>query len=183
MYAVPPGLIETVPDACADAAKCAIDWLVKQSLMPSNMQDVAFSKNALPVLQSQPEQRPNEWTNGVLSSPPPKRKTKGTTGAVGVDDNSIPATQRVQTLCHSLGLKAPRYELTPTDPRVNHVFDGRPDFGDDCDGFPEDLGRVTGVAGKDDARQQIAEQLLAYLRGMYRERKAAFELVSGSAGL
>lgn len=185
MYAVSPEVMETLPNAPVDAARCAIDWLIKKSLMPSNLRDVAFPKKHLsvarvfPELQSQPEKRPNEGTNGVLS-PPPKRKTKGTNGAVDVDDDRLPATQRVQTLCHSMGLKAPRYELTPTDPRVNYIFDGHPDFGDDGDNFPEDLGRVTGVDGKDNAKQQIAERLLAHLRGMHQERMAAFEFVSGS---
>ncbi|KAL1871349.1 hypothetical protein Daus18300_004715 [Diaporthe australafricana] len=167
-------------DAKQYAAKCAIEWLISQSLMPSNLQDVTFPKShlppprPLPVLQSQPAKRPNEDTNGG-HTPPPKRMTKGTTGVVAVDDDSLPATQRVQALCHSMGLKAPSYNLTNSDPRVNYIFDGRPDFGDDSDNFPEDLGHVTHVLGKDSAKQEIAEILLKHLMKMHQERRAEYE--------
>lgn len=187
MHAIPSGMIKkTVSDACIDAAKYAIDWLIKQSLMPSNLKDVTFLKNspatrAIPALQKQPEKRPNEGPNGVLS-PPPKRKTNGTTGVVDVDDESLPATQRVQALCHRMGLNAPKYVLNPADPRVNYVFNGYPDFGDDEGSFPEDLGRIEGVSGRDNARQEIAEQVLAHLYGEYQERAADFQLLSESNG-
>lgn len=186
MYAVSPGVLETVPDACIDAAKNAIDWLIQQSLMPSNLRDVTFlkkvpSSRAIPELQRQTEKRPNEGTNGVLS-PPPKRQTKGTTGAVDADDDRIPATQRVHNLCQSMGLNPPRYELTLADPRVNYVFDGYPDFGDDADSFPEDLGRIFGVAGTNNAKQEIAEKVLVHLREMHQKRAAELQLLSESTG-
>lgn len=173
-------------DAKQYAAKYAIDWLIQQSLMPSNLRDVTFLKQvpsarALHDLQGQPEKRPSEGTNGVLS-PPPKRQTQGTNGAVDVDDNSLSATQRVHDLCQSMGLKPPRYELTLADPRVNYVFDGYPDFGDDADSFPEDLGRITGVAGRDNAKQEIAEKVLPCLRDMHQNRAAEFQLISESTG-
>lgn len=162
-----------------DAAQCAIDWLDKKFLLPSYLRDEAFPQGSLPaagplpILESQPQpiKRPSESTNGVIS-PPPKRKTKGTNGAVDVEDENLPATQRVQTLCHKLGLNAPRYVLTSADSRVNYLFNGHPDFGDDEDDFPEGLGRVTGVAGKENARQEIAELVLTYLRKLYQERAA-----------
>lgn len=186
MYAVSPAVIEAVPDACIDAAKCAIDWLIQQSLMPSNLRDVTFSKKlpsarALPERQGQPAKRPNEGTNGVLS-PPPKRQTKGTNGAADADDDSVPATQRVHNLCQSMGLNPPRYELTVADPRANFVFDGYPDFGDDSDSLPEGLGRITGVAGRDNAKQEIAEKLLVHLREMHQKRAAELQLLSESTG-
>ncbi|KAI3400926.1 hypothetical protein diail_1133 [Diaporthe ilicicola] len=146
-------------------------------------QYVAFPKNhlptprPLPVLQSQPAKRPNEGTDGGLT-PAPKRKPKGTTGVVDVNDESLPATQRVQTLCHSMGLKAPKYVLTNADPRANYVFDGYPDFGDDADRFPEDLGHITCVAGRDNAKHQIAELLVEHLLKMHQERLGRYELLS-----
>lgn len=169
-----------------DAAQCAIDWLDKKFLLPSYLREEAFPQSSLPatgplpILESQPQpiKRPSESTNGVIS-PPPKRKTKGTNGSVDVEDESLPATQRVQTLCHKLGLKAPRYDLTSADPRVNYLFNGYPDFGDDEDDFPEGLGRVTGVAGKENARQEIAELVLAHLRKLYRERAAQHSELTG----
>ncbi|KAJ0109252.1 rrna-processing protein efg1 [Diaporthe amygdali] len=174
-------------DAKQYAAKCAIDWLITQSLMPSNLQDVTSPKQQLPfprplpIQASQSAKRPNDGTNGVLS-PPPKRKTKGTNGAVDVDDNSLPATQRVTTLCHSMKLRAPTYRLTNSDPRANYIFDGYPDFGEDSDEFPEDLGKVTGVAGKDGARQEIAELVLEHLLVMHRERTEKYEMLSKVTG-
>lgn len=162
-----------------DAAKCAIDWLDKKFLLPSYLREEAFPQSSspaagpLPIPESQPQpiKRPSESTNGVLS-PPLKRKTKGTNGTVDVEDEDLPATQRVQALCHRMGLNAPRYDLTPADPRVNYLFNGHPDFGDDEVDFPEGLGRVTRVAGKENARQEIAELVLAHLREVYRERAA-----------
>lgn len=154
--------------------------------MPSNLRDVTFlkkspSSRALPGLQGQPEKRPNEGTNGVLS-PPPKRQTKGTAGAVDADDDGQSATKRVRDLCQSMGLNPPGYKLTPTDPRVNYVFDGYPDFGVDADSFPEDLGRITGVAGTNNAKQEIAKKLLVHLREMYQKRAAELQLLSESTG-
>lgn len=155
--------------------------------MPSNLQDVTFPKThlppprPLPVLQSQPAKRPNEDTSGGLT-PLPKRKTKGTAGVVYMGDDSLPATQRVQTLCHSMGISAPTYVLTNTDPRVNYIFDGHPDFGDDSDHFPEDLGHITGVPGKDSAKQEIAEILLQHLMKMHQERAAEYEGLTKSTG-
>lgn len=81
-----------------------------------------------------------------------------------------------------MGLKAPTYVLTPADPRVNYVFNGYPDFGDDEGTFPEDLGRVTGVSGRDSARQEIADLVLAHLRGLHQERAAEFQLLAESIG-
>lgn len=177
---------DAVTDNRLDAAKCAIDWLDKKFLLPSYLREEAFPPSSspaagpLPIPESQPQpiKRPSESTNGVLS-PPLKRKIKGTNGTVDVEDENLPATQRVQALCHSMGLNAPRYDLTPADPRVNYLFNGYPDFGDDEDDFPEDLGRVTAVAGKENARQEIAEQVLTYLRKLYRERAAQHAELTG----
>lgn len=169
-----------------DAAQCAIDWLDKKFLLPSYLREEAFPQGSLPaagplpILESQPQpiKRPSESTNGV-PSPPPKRRTKGTNGTVDIEDENLPATQRVQALCHSMGMKAPRYDLTSADSRVNYLFNGYPDFGDDEHDFPEDLGRVTGIAGRENARQEIAVLVLTYLRNLYRERAAQHAELTG----
>lgn len=186
MYYIPSRVIKPVPDACVDAAKCAIEWLIQQSLMHPNLQDVAVPKvlspaQALADLQRQPEKRPNEGTNGVLS-PPHKRKANGTTGTgiAEVDDENLPATQRVQALCHGMKLGTPTYILILADPSVNNVFDGHPDFGDDEDSFPEDLGRVEGVTGKEKARQEVAKKVFVHLLGMFKERMAERVLHAGT---
>jgi hypothetical protein len=175
MYALLPAVLRPVPDALVDAAKCAIDWLDKRSLLSSDLRGFAFPKDTLPVLQDQPVKRPSEGSNGVLS-PPPKRKTKGTTGIVDVEDDSLPATQRVSMLCQSMSLKAPTYVLTHADPSIPFIYNGHPDFGDDEDSFdlPEGLGQITGVTGKDGAKREMAEQLLPHLLRMYRERTADY---------
>ena len=151
--------------------------------MPFNLRFLAFPQQPLPEIQNESAKRPSEGTNGVVS-PPPKRKAKGTTGPVDVDDDSLPATQRVQALFHGMGLKAPSYVLTPADERVNYIFNGHPDFGDDEDtfGFDEDLGRITRVSGRDNAKQQIAEKLLPRLLEMRQERKEFFESHLRSTG-
>lgn len=175
MYAAPfCSQEEAVPDPDVDAAKCAIQWLDSKSLFPSSLRSLAFPEESLPVLRNQPAKRPSEGSNGVLS-PPPKRKTQETTGTAdgGGDETPVPkrATESVSTFCQSMGLTAPKYVITRA-PTGNCIFNGYPDFGDDEDSFdfPEGLGRVEGVAGKDNTKLRMAEQLLPYILKMYRER-------------
>jgi hypothetical protein len=170
-----------VADALPVAAKCAIDWLDQNSLLPFDTQHFATPQGTLPVLQSQPTKRSSEGTNGTVS-PPPKRKAKGTAGVVDVNDESLPATQRVSTLCQRMGLTAPSYKITHSDSSLNHIYDGYADFGDDEDsiGLPEGLGRVTGACGKHMAKQMMAEQVLPHILSMYRVRTADYESHSES---
>lgn len=202
-------------DAFIDAAKCAVDWLIKQSLMPSNLEGVTFQKRqfsaARPLShlkkqsetqsetqseippekqpetqpETQPEKQPEKRSNegDSVPSPPPKRMAKETntsTGIAEVDDENLPATQRVQALCHSMKLGAPTYILILADPSVDNVFNGHPDFGDDEDSFPEDLGWVEGVTGKENAKKEIAKKLLVHLLDLYQKRVAELESHTGT---
>lgn len=193
MYVVPPGVIEPVSNARADAAKCALDWLDKKSLLPFHLGQMVFGQSYVPtagpfpVLQKQSQQakRPSEGTNGVLSPPPPppKRRAQEIPGAVDDDDDAnLPATDRVRNLCPKLGLKVPIYRIALTDPNITTVFDGYPDFGDDEGSIPEDLGRVTGITGKANTKQAVSEKVLVYLVDLHHKRAAEMQLVSESTG-
>lgn len=191
MYVVPPRVTEHVSNARVDAAKCALDWLDKKSLLPSHLRRMAFHQSNVPttgplsVLQNQNQQakRPSEVTNGVLSPPPPKRKATGTNGVVDDDDAAgLTAIERVKNLCPKLGLRAPIPRATLADPNVTNVFDGYPDFGDDEGSFPEDLGRVTGVTGEANTKLAVSEKVLVYLLDLYQKREAELQLLQESIG-
>lgn len=110
-----------------------------------------------------------------MLSPPPKRKIQETTGTADGAGYDVPApkraTERVSTLCQSMGLTAPKYVITRA-PTGNCIFNGYPDFGDDeySFDFPEGLGHVEGVAGRDNTKLRMAEQLLPCIMKIYQER-------------
>lgn len=152
-------------------------------MQPDKQPETLSEKQSGTQSEKQPEKRSNKGDNGV-SSPPAKRVAKETTntstGIAEVDDEHLPATQRVQALCHVMKLGAPTYILILADPSVNNVFDGHPDFGDDEDSFPEDLGRVEGVTGKENAKKEIAKKVLVYLLDLYQKRVAELESHTGT---
>lgn len=184
----------------AVTAKCAVDWLIAQGLMPSNRLDVTFpkgyaAKRPSPPLSSpssssspsppskrrtgQEEDGPNnnnDHNSGVQLHPPQRQPTKGTTAAaapaasVDFEDASIPATQRVTALCRELGMQAPRYSTTPSKAGADKYYNGEPDWGSGAHHVPEGLGRVMWVVGSDKARQAVVAHVLEYLLSEYRER-------------
>ncbi|KAK7740551.1 hypothetical protein SLS53_005395 [Cytospora paraplurivora] len=177
-------------------AKCAVDWLIAHLLMPSNLLDVTFPKGYVPTRlgsaspqsssssssspppppppsTKQPADKEGPKDNGV-QLPPQPRSSKGAS-TVDFEDDSLPATQRVTALCRILGMQAPRYSITRSNPDVDKYFDGRPDFGSDPHHIPEGLGRVMWVVGSEKARQAVAGYVLDYLLTIYHERKRQLE--------
>lgn len=163
-------------DAKQYAARCALIWLAKHDLLPPDLLCAVAPREAIPVVQSQPAKGPTEGSKAVLS-PPSKRKAKGNNSSVNVYDDSLPATQRVSMLCQDMGLKAPSYKLTLAHDGINCIYNGYVDFAEDEDAYnlPEDVGRITGVMGKDTARHNMAEQLLPHILKMHRERCEDYE--------
>ncbi|POS80127.1 hypothetical protein DHEL01_v201463 [Diaporthe helianthi] len=154
-------------DAKQYAAMCAMAWLAKNDLLPPHLRNSVVPQETIPVIQGQPAKRPTEGNGGVLP-PPPKRKA---------NDDSLPATQRISMLCHKMGLRPPSYKLTPAHDGTNCIYNGYVDFAEDEDTYdlPEDVGKVTGVMGKDTAKHDMAEQLLPHILKMYRERSEDYE--------
>ncbi|KAK4106630.1 hypothetical protein N658DRAFT_415637 [Parathielavia hyrcaniae] len=97
-----------------------------------------------------------------------------TTNTDNEEDPQQPTTRtRVADLCRLMGLAVPAYKLTPSPgiPPADHTtggghqyWDGHADFGADAIKVPEEgLGRVANVYGKKNARERVAEEVLAWL--------------------
>ncbi|ROW12278.1 hypothetical protein VMCG_00440 [Cytospora schulzeri] len=172
-----PPVFPKKKDAKQYAAKCAIEWLIAQSYMPSNLKDVTFPKGhgtSRPALSSSFIRGPTEDFNRV-TTPPPERPAKGTSGAVDFRDESLPATQRVSALCRELGLPQPKYVLTRSTPGTDRYFNGKPDFGHENSMMPAGLGHVEHMEGVDKTKSAIASLVLEYLLQEHQERQSLLE--------
>lgn len=197
-----PPVFPRKKDAKQYAAKCAVEWLIAQSMMPSNLRDVTFPKAQLPsrlttssfsrrlVTTSSDDEDSDEDSEDDSSpssppgspSPAPQRPAGGTSspGAVDLGDESLPATQRVTALCAELGIRAPRYVTNRSASGRDRCFDGYPDFGHDSSSMPKGLGRVEDVEGQEKARLAVAALVLEHLLCQYKERQSQIEDVLGS---
>jgi len=100
-------------------------------------------------------------------------------------DDRISATSRVAVLCKHLGLNIPTYRMTLSGPRGN-LWTGAPDFGVDNMLVPHDLGCISLVWGKEQAKQKMAEELLPFLLELYVRRQAKAKdliLMDGDVGM
>lgn len=173
-----------------DAAKCAVDWLIQHSYMPSNLKDVTFPRGHQPVRfvrpsssESSAEDSAGEdggedgggGNSGPATPPPPKKARKGPPSAADINDESLPATERVAALCTEMGMQPPVYRLDRSIPGTERYYDGYPDFGLENGSMPDGLGRVRKVEGRERARARIAEAVLGHLLSVYRERLSMFE--------
>lgn len=140
-------------DAKKYAAKCTVEWLIEKGLMPGNG-CATFPKDApMPALQSLP--------------------TDSVAGEVDLDleiDNSMPATQRVPPLCTRLGLKPPSYQLQQ-HPSIPSLFSGHAEFDGGLQGATQ-LGHVSDVYTKKNAKEKIASIVLQHLLKIQAEREA-----------
>lgn len=192
-----PPVFPRKKDAKQYAAKCAVEWLIAQSLMPSNLRDVTFPKAQLPsrLTTSSFSRRPittssdedsdgdseNDDSPPGSPSPAPQQPARGgSPGAVDFGDDSLPATQRVTALCAELGMQAPRYVTTRAVSGRDRCFDGYPDFGYDNSRMPKGLGHVKDVEGQEKARLEVAGLVLEHLLCQYRERQSQIEDLLGS---
>ncbi|KAK4237410.1 hypothetical protein C8A03DRAFT_34657 [Achaetomium macrosporum] len=179
-------------DAKQYAAKCCIEWLMANGHMPSDGKSVTFPKSkakpaakAVAALKKQAASA-NGNTNGTTTtttsttkvtpkkrphSPSQDTTPTNTTNPIDITDEDILATQRVTHLCQQLGITPPQYRITPSTSTTSTTsdssgaayFDGYPDFGADSVKVPDGLGRVASVYGKKNARERIAEEVLAWL--------------------
>jgi len=135
------------------AAKKAVDWLIENKYMPADG-SIKFPKAPPPP-----------------PAPKVKRAETSTSGS-GSSSAGLPTTtaaSQVPILCNTLGFTAPRYTLTQENKAVP-LYDGYADFQGDprIDG---PVGKVMGVFGQKRAKEQIAEQVLSFLKDIERQRK------------
>ncbi|KAI0480856.1 hypothetical protein GGR56DRAFT_627850 [Xylariaceae sp. FL0804] len=178
-------------DAKQYAAKCAVEFLRANGLMPAD--GAKFPKTQAPPQQKQPQQQQQSSARGpadslreTISSIGTKRPaTSGSgNGTPPQPSRSSPspfdptrpsAAHEVAELCAVLGLPTPAYQVTQTTPGSG-FWNGFADFGDRSAEVPFEttgparVGRVENVLGRKAAREMIAEQLLACLRSLRAQR-------------
>ncbi|KAH6627857.1 hypothetical protein F5144DRAFT_494892 [Chaetomium tenue] len=147
----------------------------------------------------------NNNNNNHADAPPNHPKKRAANSDDDDEDDDPPATKRVATLCQLLGLAIPQYKITPAvllptlDPSTTtsttttiipppitpsnpQFFDGRADFGADAIKVPEGLGRVSNVYGRRNAREKVAEEVLAWLVAEEGRRMAEVEEMMAQVG-
>ncbi|KAM4054711.1 hypothetical protein HRG_005534 [Hirsutella rhossiliensis] len=173
------------------AAKCALQYLQQ-----------AVVKGAVPAATPPTKERAAAATQSPALSPSPARGVAaggGGGGAAAADrsprlqpqpssgvpgcsecgssnpDNGDEASvfRHVSDLATSLNLSSPRYEVVP-DSEMPGFFRGCPVFSP-ADMVPRDLGLVSGVLGKKQARLQVAEKVLEWLEAERRKRRDVFD--------
>lgn len=184
-------------DAKQYAAKCAIEWLRTQELMPSSGDEVKFPK---PVVVSNPMASPKHKKHRIAPpSPPAVRKelssfsslssaessaspspgpgpksASGTPLSPGIkspfDAEEVSACHLVSECCKRLGLRAPLYKLEAHKTMAG-FWSGYPQFDvTESSDFPEGLGYVKDVMGKKYAKEKIAEKVLKHLLKLEEQR-------------
>lgn len=128
------------------AAKCAIDWLIKNGRMPADG-TVKFPKLAAATSSAAP----------ALGPP---------------DSNRLPPSYatRVPEICNRLGFSVPSYTITSDIANANGpLWNGSADFGHDprIDG---QVGVVTKVYGKKKCKEEVAKLVYSFMRDIERGR-------------
>lgn len=176
------------------AAKCAVDWLVARGLMqPHGQGGGAGTLKRLPTLGTTNSMSPPAKRQSVAQAPPaatdstedtPVADSKATAdgGPTPAAASGRPATELVVGLCKELNIPAPQYKLEISTVGAANIFDGSAafdDYGDQELIALRDGSAVKGVAGRESARQAIAEKLLVLLRTIDAERDAQYKLLIG----
>ena len=140
-------------DAKRYASKKAIDWLIANSFMPADG-SVKFRK----------------------ALPPPTAKVLGplqlaTPSPGGPPKNGSPTSYACQIpdLCSRLGFNAPSYEITK-DSEITSFWSGYAHFVGDPR-IEGKVGEAKSVFGKSNAKEQIAMEVLSFLRDIERQRR------------
>ncbi|KAG0651849.1 hypothetical protein D0Z07_1332 [Hyphodiscus hymeniophilus] len=145
-------------DAKRHASKKAVDWLIENNYMPADG-SVRFPKAAPPpvVKVLGPIQAANRSPVGVPSS----RVATSTS-------TSTSYAGQVPELCNRLGFHPPTYEITKDSENVA-FWSGHAHFGGDPR-IEGKVGEVKSVFGKGNAKEQIAMEVLSFLRDIERLR-------------
>ncbi|KAJ6446405.1 ATP-dependent RNA helicase [Purpureocillium lavendulum] len=125
--------------------------------------------------EASPEPSPRRTT-----TPPLARQAVASPASVSSDSSASDSVfKQVADLAGRLGLDAPAYRLDP-DPEMPNFFDGRAVFRSGGRTPPPGVGAVTAVLGKKQARLQIAEGVLEWLREEHRARDALVQSLWGT---
>lgn len=135
------------------ASKQAIDWLIANKRMPADG-SVRFPKPA-------------------PTPTPPKPKSPAIDAAGRPQSNA----SLVPELCHKLGFGMPKYEIERSS-IVAPLYSGYAHFQGDVR-LENRIGVVRDVYGQKAAREQIAEELVRFLRDIERQRMALIEKAAG----
>ena len=134
------------------ASKKAIDWLIKNDFMPADG-SVKFPKaHPLPVVKTiEQVQLANLSPAGISKAAP-----------------SVSYASQVPELCIRLGFGMPTYKITKHSENLS-LWNGYAHFGSDprIDGK---IGEVRSVYGKGNAKEQIAMEVLSFLKNIERQR-------------
>ncbi|TVY85560.1 hypothetical protein LSUE1_G000061 [Lachnellula suecica] len=149
-------------DAKKYAAKQAIDWLIANNHMPGDG-TVKFRKLQQPQLPSKPttSASPASFTSTSVSesSEPAKDKTES-------------LASQVNPLCHRLGFNTPQYWWNPD---VKPPFySGYAHFGNDPR-IEGKIGVIKNVYGSKTAKEEIAKELVSFLKDIERQRLEGHE--------
>ncbi|KAI1457689.1 hypothetical protein F4805DRAFT_170295 [Annulohypoxylon moriforme] len=182
-------------DAKKYAAKCAVEWLKANGYMYRSETDAAKSAQApqatqppqashappTPKKQVTPQSTPVK-KKPKLSSPSPENPA-GTTTKYEPDggqplptspfnSDEVSAVVEVNQLCNRLGMLGHlQYKITESSEAG--FYNGYAELGMLSSKFPIGAGRVEKVLGRKAAKEQIAEELLVYLRKLAAEHDEA----------
>lgn len=163
------------------AAKCAVEWLVAQGLMPSFLPLLAAASPPV-TLKRTMESTPS------TTPPPPKRQNGTNTPAGGGPDGAsllaastnLPSprvTELVETKCRELNIAFPKYSFTELESNTYNAKAAIDNYGDAELLALERWSMVEGVVGKDAAKNAVAAKLLEKLREIEAERDEQLQIV------
>jgi len=151
-------------DAKKYASKKAVDWLIDRNYMPADG-TVRFPKvQQLPQLPPKPKVsvQPNN------SVPSPSTSTLSDSGKTKSWASQVPE------LCTRLGFDIPTYEITKTS-ETQSFYNGHAHFGGD----PRIVGKigiVQNIFGQKKAKEEIAQELVSFLKDIERQRLEQHEI-------
>lgn len=165
----------TKRDARRYAARCCAEWLQAQSRLPASAVISPAGRGPNPP---SPPSSPTAVTPAGRGGGGGGGGGGGSSGSDGNDSDGMSAAQRAAELCTNLRLPPLKYDLRQSSGNAVGYWSGGLDFGAAVIDIPPDVGRVENVYGKKNAQNEVAKQLLVYLRKMKAERDADFERLS-----
>ncbi|TLS29551.1 hypothetical protein PpBr36_00438 [Pyricularia pennisetigena] len=162
------------------AARCAVEWLMQQQLMPADGESVVFKRSRIQnptVFREAPLKVVEDAATAKTASPPPLVQRKigqpaadpGAATESSKDETAkdLSFVTRVEQLCTQLGYGRPIYVLNQAE--NTQIFSGWADWRDEMR-VPASIGVVKDVWGKKHAKEKIAEQILTHLEQVQAKR-------------
>ena len=134
------------------------------------------AKQALLLLEGGNKPKPASKPSPPSPPVPPQAKRikiKAEEESVSSDEEGPGVREKVAILAAKLGFDCPHYKIVPDGDRDN-FWKGQPYFKQDAR-IPENLGYVHGIYGKQAARLEMAEKVLAWLTIEDRARRETMD--------